>query len=191
MHNQAIVSFIHHHNSQDYTISLAPIHENDKDRLAQIANDTEIAKNVGDTFPHPYTLESAEYRITTWSQKEDGYQYGIYINNEYAGNMGRQVEKKWRFSHNMHLGYRIGREYRHKWIMTKIVSEVIDYIFINHPDIHRIYARVFGWNNASRKVLEKVWMSQEAHRTESIYYEWERYDEYEYAILRNNIKKNV
>ncbi len=65
MYNKSILSFNHTYESLEYTINIAPIHENDRDRLAQIANDPDIAKNVGDTFPHPYTIQDAEYRIHT------------------------------------------------------------------------------------------------------------------------------
>jgi hypothetical protein len=59
-----ILSFVHNHEDVLYTISIKKITMNDAMRLSTIGSDKEIAKNVGDTFPHPYTLQDAEWWIT-------------------------------------------------------------------------------------------------------------------------------
>ncbi len=185
MKNKPILSFKYTDDNHIYTIDLAPIDQSDAERLMYIWNDTEVAKNVGDTFPYPYTREDADYRIHTESKKDDNRNYGIYINNLYAWNLGWARKHKWRFSHNIHFWYWLWREYRWKWIMTSIVQKTIPYIFHSLPDVHRIYARVYWWNIWSQKVLEKSWMILEMYCKESIWYEWSWHDEYEYAILRN------
>ena len=185
--NKPVLSFEYKHGNEIYTIDIATIDESDTERLVKIWNDKEIAKNVWDTFPHPYSDEDAQYRIETWSKIENSINYWIYINNLYAGNLGRQKKYTGRSVHNIHFWYWLWREYWWRWIMTHIVQQVIPYIFHSLPDAHRIYARVFWWNIWSKKVLEKAWMKLEAHRKEFIWYEGSRHDEYEYAILKNNL----
>ena len=41
-------------------IYLDLIKKSDAERLSLIASDSDISKNVGDTFPFPYTLKDAE-----------------------------------------------------------------------------------------------------------------------------------
>jgi [ribosomal protein S5]-alanine N-acetyltransferase len=154
-------------------------------RLSAIGSDKEIAKNVGDTFPHPYTLQDAEWWVTIWSQKENSRMYGIYIDDIYAWNIWREQNQTGRFFHNIHLWYRLWREYWWRWIMTSIVKECIKHIFNTISSCHRIYAKVYSRNQWSKRVLEKSWLTLESHRKESIRIEWERYDEYEYALVKN------
>ena len=60
-----MISFIHKHKEAVYTIGIKKVTMSDAVRLSKIGSDKEIAQNVGDTFPHPYTLQDAEWWITT------------------------------------------------------------------------------------------------------------------------------
>jgi len=182
--NIPIMSFEHQYEEKIYTISIKKIAISDAPRLSAIGNDKEIAENVGDTFPHPYTLQDAKWQITIGSQKENNRNYGIYIDDIYAWNLWREQKHTGRFEHNICFWYRLGREYWWKWMMTAIVKRIIEYIFTTSPNCHRIYAKVYWWNKWSQKVLEKSWLTLEAHRKESIYFEGKRHDEYEYALIR-------
>ena len=68
------------------------------------------------------------------------------------------------------IGYYIAEEYWGNGIMTKVITEVCNYIF-NETDIIRIFAEPFAYNVASCKVLEKAGFELE-------------------GILRNNAIKN-
>jgi len=95
-------------------ICLDNIRDQDCERLVILANDLDMRKNVGDDMPYPYTQEDAIWRIAHSQSLVDSLekrQYGIYIDNQYAGNMGREQKLKGRESHNYHFGYRLGRPY--------------------------------------------------------------------------------
>ncbi len=72
-------------------IYLAPIQTYDIDRLAHIANDIDISKNLK-TLPHPYTLADAHWWLSHTQETNNSdteANRGIYIDGIYAGNCGR------------------------------------------------------------------------------------------------------
>lgn len=163
-------------------IYLDLIKKSDAERLSLIASDSDISKNVGDTFPFPYTLKDAERWIdhshdvwNSWTNKL----YGIYINNIYAGNIGReQKSPNGRYRHDFHIGYRLWREYRGKGYMTQILEKFSDHLFQTIPLCHRQYSAVYGWNPSSRRVMEKCGFTLEAEFKESVAWEGVFYDEW-------------
>lgn len=72
-----------------------------------------------------------------------------------------------------------------------------EYVWWVEPDCHRIYALAFGYNSASRRVLEKCGFQLEGTYREAIYREWEWHDEWVLGegegrvgfILNNKIMK--
>jgi len=169
-------------------VSLQQIQFEDKERLQLLANEEIMRKNVWDSMPYPYTLADAERRINhckeiAWTDKE--WQYGIYIDSIYAGNIWRERKETWRLQYNYHIWYRIWKPYRWKGYMTEIVMTFTNHIFDTLP-CHRCYSWVFWRNEWSRRVLEKVWFICEWITKESIYYEWEWHDEYLFWKINPN-----
>jgi len=169
------------------TIYLRAISPSDKERLILLANDPEMRKNLWDTMPFPYTSEDADWWIEhshSLSQKQKRRQYAIIIDNQYAGNIGRSNKQKWKRSHNFYFGYRLGRPYRWKGIMTQVVAIFMNHMFKTIPNCERIYAKVAQWNTWSARVLEKNWCILEWTFQQSIKREWKKYNELIYAKLR-------
>ena len=67
--------------------------------------------------------------------------------------------------------------------MTKVIKRVIEYGFENW-DIIRIFAKPFGTNIASQKVLEKAGMKPEARLKNVIFKNGQLKDEFIYSILK-------
>ena len=84
---------------------------------------------------------------------------------------------------NMELGYFLGEPFWGKGIITEAVKQIVDYGF-QHFDITRIYARPYGNNPASQKVLEKAGFTLEARIEKNIYKNGEFLDELIYAIRK-------
>ncbi len=170
------------------SIFLEQIKPTDAERLAKLANDPEMRKNIGDMVPHPYTLADANWRITHCDEVlHDNLerQYGIYIDNEYAGNIGwNRKSNTDRKSTSYHFGYWLGRPYRGKWYMTQVVDIFTQHMFKNLPDCHRIRSEIFARNEWSRRVLEKCWFSLAGTLTEAIYREDQRHNERVYEKVR-------
>lgn len=68
--------------------------------------------------------------------------------------------------------------------MTEAVQKMVDYGFQNFPEVSRIYARPFGSNVGSQRVLENAAFSLEARLEATIWKHGRFEDELIYAIRR-------
>jgi len=152
----------------------------DIDRLVVIADNYEIAKNLTNKFPHPYTRESGEGFIAFARSHDPRAIMAIEVEGELAGGVGLHLQEDI-FEKNAELGYWLAEEYWGKGIMTAAVREIVDYGF-QAFDINRIFARPFGSNVGSQKVLEKAGFILEATLSKTIYKNGEYEDEVIYAI---------
>jgi len=163
-------------------IKLRPWKIEDADSLVENANNFDIARFMSDAFPSPYTLEDAKNFIAFATKDEPTHIFAIEIDGQAVGGIGihpqADIMKK-----NAELGYWLGEKYWGKGIISKAIREIIPWAF-NTYDITRIYARPFGSNMASQKVLEKAGFVLEARIKENIFKNGEYLDELIYAIRR-------
>jgi len=68
--------------------TLRPWKETDIDNLVKFANNYNIAKNLTDTFPHPYTQQDGMKFITTAIQMQPTRLFAIDVNGEAVGSVG-------------------------------------------------------------------------------------------------------
>ena len=163
-------------------IKLRPWNIEDAESLVENANNFEIARFMSDAFPYPYTIEHANNFIAFATKDEPIHIFAIEIDGKAVGGIGihPQVDimKK-----NAELGYWLGEKYWGKGIISKAIREIIPWAFKTY-DITRIYARPFGSNMASQKVLEKAGFILEARIKENIFKNGAYLDELIYAIRR-------
>ena len=133
--------------------SIRRMKHDDAVRLAELANNVNIAQNLSDIFPHPYNLKDAEKWISI-NQDPDKHNYAIIVDGLFAGGIGFDILDKDQ-KHTALLGYWLGEPCWGKGIATGTVKLFTRYIFDNFP-IERIEARVYTWNPASAKVLKKA-----------------------------------
>mgnify|MGYP000925457634 CR=1 FL=1 len=154
----------------------------DQDSLVKYANNFEISKNLTDAFPHPYTIDDAARFIEMATKAHPNHIFAIEVNGEAVGGIGihpqTDINRK-----NAELGYWLGQPFWGNGIISKAIPEVVKYGFDTF-DIQRIYARPYGHNIASQKVLEKNGFTLEAHIKQNLYKNDEFVDELIYAIRR-------
>jgi len=170
---------------QDNEIYLRPLDLSDKFDLANIANNPNIAKNLRDGFPNPYTLADAEFFIEKIANNSSNYIFGIFHEQKYCGNIGIHPGSDV-YCKSAELGYFIGEKFWSRGIATRAVKLIIDYTF-DKLDIVKIYAGIFEYNPASMKVLEKNGFKQEGILRKSVYKNNKFYDEYRYGLVHPNI----
>lgn len=157
---------------------------NDLDSLVKYANNANIAKNMTDQFPHPYKESNAKDFIMYATAVPPVHIFAIDVNGEAIGGIGvhpqSDVQRK-----NAELGYWLGEPFWGKGIITKAIPQVVDFAFKTF-DINRVYARPFGTNGASKKVLEKTGFKREAHLKNSLFKNGEYVDELIYAVRKEN-----
>lgn len=154
----------------------------DLDSLVKFANNFNIAKNLTDAFPHPYSMENGKAFIEMATQNNPRNILAIELNGEASGAIGVHPQKDI-YRKNAELGYWLAEPYWGKGIITKAIVQMVDYAFTNF-DMYRIYARPFGYNIASQKALEKAGFVLEA-KLEKAFFKNEQYvDELIYVVRR-------
>jgi len=156
---------------------------NDIEDLVKYANNLKISKNLTDQFPHPYKRENGEKFIQMATKSNPISIYAIEINGKASGGIGlhlqTDIHKK-----NAELGYWLAEPYWGKGIMTKAVRQMIAYGFKTF-EIERIFARPFGTNFGSQKVLENAGFILEGKFEKTLFKNGEYLDELIYAVRRN------
>ena len=163
--------------------TLRPLTMNDLDSFVLHANDFDIAKNMTDRFPFPYTPEHAKTFIEMATEDDPIHIFAIDINGYAVGGIGIHPQTDI-MQKNAELGYWIGKAYWNKGIVSKAIIQMIEFGFKTY-DITRIFARPFGSNLASQRVLEKTGFILEARIEKIIFKQGEMQDELIYAVRRN------
>lgn len=159
---------------------LRPWNLNDLKSLVKYANNTKIAENLTNKFPNPYSHENGESFIKMALKNDPIQIFAIEVNGKAAGEIGLHPETDIHIR-NMELGYWLAELYWGKGIMTVAVKQMVDYGFKTFQ-IDRIFARPFGTNIGSQKVLEKAGFKLEAKFEKTLYKNGEYLDELIYAI---------
>jgi [ribosomal protein S5]-alanine N-acetyltransferase len=162
---------------------LRPWKFSDLPSLVRHAGDPAIAANMTDTFPHPYTIAAGEAFIQRVCGLTPAMVMAIEVEGEAAGSIGifplHDI-----FRRNAELGYWLSTRHWGKGIMTEALRRHVDHTFDNFPEIERIFARPFGSNLASQRVLDKAGFLLEAKCKGTIIKNGRIEDELVYAIRR-------
>jgi len=161
---------------------LRPWKKNDLDSLVKHANNWEIAKNLTDKFPYPYTEEAGESFIKFASMNEPIHIFAIEINGEAVGGIGIHPQNDIH-SKNAELGYWLAEPFWGNGIMTRAVREMVEF-GLKTFEINRIFARPFGTNIASQRVLEKAGFILEGRFEKTIWKRDRFEDELIYAVRK-------
>lgn len=145
---------------------LRPWHLTDAADLVRCANDRNIWQNLRDTFPHPYTLEDAEYFLAAVSDNQHDLHLTFDVQGVATGSIGVHFKTDVR-RRSAEIGYWLAREHWGQGLATAAVRTASAYVLANF-DICRLYAIVFATNVASARVLEKAGYEQEALLRRSI-----------------------
>lgn len=156
---------------------------NDIDNLVKYANNYNIAKCLTDQFPHPYTLKDGESFLKSIMEDEPAKVLAIEIDGKAAGSIGVFPQSDIHCK-NAEMGYWLAEEYWGRGIMTEVIKEMVKYGFQTF-DITRIFARPFGINKASQRVLEKAGFVKEACLPDALFKNGVYMDELIYAIRKS------
>lgn len=161
-------------------LELSNICQDDLDALIIHANNFEIAKNLRDVFPYPYTANDAGNFIKIAENNTNIL--AIRLNGQLIGTIGitpgSDIHKN-----QTELGFWIGQQYWNKGIMSACIKSYSSYIFENF-DFNRIYCEVFSDNISSIKVLEKCGFVKEGVLRQSVIKNGQIKDTYIYALLK-------
>lgn len=154
----------------------------DLESLVKYADNWNVAKNLTDKFPHPYTHKDGLQYLDFATKAENIF--AIELDGEAVGSIGFFLQDDVH-SKNAEIGYWLAEPFWGRGFVTKAIKQTVDFAFKNY-EIERIFARPFGTNLGSQKVLEKAGFIFEARFEKSIYKNGEFLDELFYAIRRKS-----
>jgi len=158
----------------------------DTETLANAGNNKNVHANLTDRIPSPYTLEDAKRWIDHNLDKanwRESTSLGRTVPGNYAitestpdgdsdvciGAIGLE------FSSDVHrrtaeLGYWLSEEHWGKGIMSDVAKAFVPWVWETFgPELARLSANVFGWNEASVKVLKKAGFEYEGRQKMSVF----------------------
>lgn len=156
--------------------------DDDIERLAEIANDADVARYMADRFPHPYTFEDAQWWVCLQRGLMAVNNFAIEVDGQLAGGIGMDpLEGERRIA--ALFGYWLGRAYWGRGIATAACVAFTDYA-MNKRGFVRLEAAVYGPNVASMRVLEKCGYSREGIMRKAIIKNGEVLDSHLYAKVK-------
>lgn len=159
----------------------------DAKSLAQAADNPNIAKNLRNAFPNPYTLEDARWYINDSIANAGKRQlnYAIVVDGQAVGGIGIFVKEDV-YEKSAELGYWLAEEYWRQGIMSEAVKRICGEAFVSF-DIVRIFAEPFADNAGSRGVLEKAGFTCEGTMRDGVYKNGEIHSYCMYSLLREEM----
>ena len=166
---------------------LRPWNISDLDSLVKYANNWNIAKNLTDKFPFPYSENSGRAFIEFATKDDPIHIFAIDINGQAVGGIGihpqDDIHRK-----NAELGYWLAEPFWGKGVISNAVKQSVYFAFDTFH-IARVFSRPFGTNLASQKVLEKNGFVLEGRFEKVLFKNNEYLDELIYAVRRENWNK--
>jgi RimJ/RimL family protein N-acetyltransferase len=140
-----------------------------------------------DRFPHPYT-EADGIAFLAFAQSSRAEQiFAIDVDGQAVGGISIEpqtdIHRK-----NAELGYWLAEPFWGQGIVSEAIWQVVDFAFTKY-DIDRIFARPFGTNLASHRVLEKNHFILEGKFEKVLYKNGQYMDELVYALRRGRWKE--
>jgi ribosomal-protein-alanine N-acetyltransferase len=168
-------------------IKLRPWTISDLESLVKYANNWNVAKNLTDKFPHPYTERNGRKFIEFATKDNPIHIFAIDIEGQAIGGIGIHPQDDI-YRKNAELGYWLAEPFWGQGIISNAIIQIINFGFSTY-DIDRIFARPFGTNIASQKVLKKNNFFLEGLFEKVLFKNGEYLDEFVYALRRENWKK--
>jgi RimJ/RimL family protein N-acetyltransferase len=167
-------------------VSIRPWRSDDAPSLARHANNRNVARQLRDRFPHPYTIADARQFIQMASGARPTTMFAMVVDGAAVGGIGffpgADVE---RFS--AEIGYWLAEPYWGRGITAEAITLISRYAF-EMCNMLRLFALPFADNQQSIRVLEKAGYTREAIlRASSVKYGQVR-DQALYALVNDSWK---
>ena len=169
---------------QRHNYALRPWHLDDAASLVKHANNPNIARNLRDGFPYPYTLPEAKKWLDMVGSNRDSIILAIEVNGEAAGGIGLHGLKDV-YRYNAEVGYWLSEAFWGMGIITDAVGVMVEHAFTQTRWL-RLFATIYEHNHPSMRVLEKNGFKKEAIHKKTVMKEEKLLDEHLFALLREH-----
>lgn len=151
----------------------------DLEDLVKYANNYNIAKNLTNQFPYPYLKSDGENYLKMIACDTPVKIFAIEVEGHAVGSIGIFPQADIHCK-NAEIGYWLAEPFWGKGIMPRAIEEIVKYGFETF-DIDRVFARPFGRNKGSQRVLEKAGFVLEARFEKVLFKNKDYEDELIYA----------
>jgi ribosomal-protein-alanine N-acetyltransferase len=127
--------------------------------LVEFANNRKIWRNLTDRFPHPYTEADARWWVAHMAEMPIATAWAIQVDDRAVGGIGIEL-RDGIYAKSAEFGYWLGEPYWGRGIATAAARALVPEI-LSRFGLVRLEARVFAWNPASMRVLEKAGFKRE------------------------------
>jgi [ribosomal protein S5]-alanine N-acetyltransferase len=163
---------------------LRPFAPGDEPALARHANNRAVWLNLTDEFPYPYTLEEAENWVKLNVEAPTQNNLAIVVAGELVGGIGlKPLAGIYRYT--AEIGYWLGEAYWGRGLASQAVAALATHS-LEYLGFRRLQARVFAYNPASMRVLEKNGFAREGVLRLGACKNGQMVDEHLYARLRGS-----
>jgi len=156
----------------------------DADSVAKYANNINIANNLRNIFPYPYTIKDAKWYVNSCASNDEIRQYirAIVVDGEAVGSIGVLIKDDV-YCKSGKIGYWLGEPFWNRGIISEAIKQTCDMVFQKY-DVIRIFAEPYAGNMGSRKVLEKAGFELEGILKKSVYKNGAIFDSCIYALIK-------
>ncbi len=158
----------------------------DAPALVKYASNKQIADNLRDGFPYPYTINDAWAFLQAMMSADEAKSFcrAIDVDGEAVGSVGIFFKDNV-YRKSAEIGYWLGEPFWGKGIATAAIRLMCSEAF-KQSDIVRIFAEPYAYNAASRRALTKAGFELEGVLRQSVYKNGVIFDSCIYALLRTN-----
>lgn len=159
----------------------------DAEEIVKAADNPNIAKNLRNVFPNPYTLADARWYVNDCIANEGKRQLtrAIEVEGRAVGSIGIFLQNDV-CEKSAELGYWLSEAYWRLGITSRAVRMICGEAFAAF-DIIRIFAEPFDYNAGSRGVLEKAGFTYEGTMRNGIYKNGRVHSYCMYSLLREEL----
>lgn len=164
-------------------VELRTVEEEDLDFLQRLRNDPRVRAGLGSADP----VNGEEEREWFESITDDGdVHLLICVDGEAVGSIGCHVESEvWDLAE---VGYSLDPGKWNNGYTTDALGELATYAF-DQRGLHKLFARVYETNPASRRVLEKVGFEREGVFRREAFVDGEYVDLQRYGLLATEFER--
>jgi [ribosomal protein S5]-alanine N-acetyltransferase len=165
-------------------LRLRPWRPADREALLRHANDRAVWRNMADRFPHPYTEADADNWFVLANAPGASVHLALDLAGVAIGGAGVIAGEGVDF-HTGEFGYWLGRAHWGHGYATAAGVALREHAFAQGR-FKRLQARVYAWNPASMRVLEKAGFAREAMQRRSVFKDGQLIDSVLYAAVRED-----
>jgi ribosomal-protein-alanine N-acetyltransferase len=165
---------------------LRVLRPDDAASLQRHADDEAVWRNLFEGFPRPYTMADAQAWCTGGWRDRVEVVWGIAVQDQVVGCISVRSDKGW-LRCNAEVGYWLGQQFWRRGIMSEALGLVTDWAFSNEPDLTRLYAPIFAWNDGSQGVARACGYVLEGRMPQSAFKAGRIIDRVVYARYRRDL----